>query len=217
MKVSHVLYKVKNLDASIIKFQNMGFKVEIGSKKKPHNALIYFSDGPYIELLNKAPVPFYINIILKLIGKGKVAERFRYWKDVNEGFFGVCLENYETNFNKEENILTKNGQNYFITNSSRTDYLNRTLKWKLLFPYELKLPFLMTYFNIDPKPKNFIHPNGVKKIKSISLGTDQNLIPIINELCDDTILELFIGKGIKRLTYEKVKTDDNNVFDFHSY
>ena len=114
MKVSHVLYKVKNLDASIIKFQNMGFKVEIGSKKNPHNALIYFSDGPYIELLNKAPVPFYINIILKLIGKGKVAERFRYWKDVNEGFFGVCLENYETNFNKEENILTKNGQNYFI-------------------------------------------------------------------------------------------------------
>ena len=50
MKVSHVLYKVINLQDSVTKFQNMGFKVEFGSKNKPHNALIYFSEGPYIEL-----------------------------------------------------------------------------------------------------------------------------------------------------------------------
>ena len=87
MKVSHVLYKANDLESAIIKFQNMGFKVEYGSKNKPHNALIYFSEGPYIELLSKAPVPFYIHLILRLLDQGKVAERFIHWKNVKEGFF----------------------------------------------------------------------------------------------------------------------------------
>jgi hypothetical protein len=203
MKVSHVLYKTSHLGDCVIKFRNKGFKVDFGSKKRPHNALIYFSDGPYIELLEKAPVNFYINLILRLLGKGKVVERFKYWKNINEGFFGLCLENYSSDFKEEEKILIKNEQNYFITKSYRIDPLNRILKWKLLFPYELKLPFLMTYFDVDPKPKNFIHPNGIKKIKSISFGTDQNLIPIVKELCDDKILELSVGNGVQSVTYEK--------------
>jgi hypothetical protein len=202
MKVSHVLYKTNNLEECVVKFKNMGFEVEFGSKTNPHNALIYFSEGPYIEILKKAPVPFYINLLLRVVGKGKVADRFKYWKTVEEGFFGLCLENYETDFKEEEKILIKNQQNYFITKSSRTDNLNRILKWKLLFPYELKLPFLMTYFNFDPKPKNFVHPNGIKRIKRISFGTDKKHISIIEELCDDKILELFIGNGVQEVSYE---------------
>ena len=202
MKVSHVLYKTNNLEECVVKFKNMGFEVEFGSKTNPHNALIYFSEGPYIEILKKAPIPFYINLLLRVVGKGKVADRFKYWKTVEEGFFGLCLENYETDFKEEEKILIKNQQNYFITKSSRTDNLNRILKWKLLFPYELKLPFLMTYFNFDPKPKNFVHPNGIKRIKRISFGTDKKHISIIEELCDDKILELFIGNGVQEVSYE---------------
>ena len=202
MKVSHVLYKTNNLEECVVNFKNMGFEVEFGSKTNPHNALIYFSEGPYIELLKKPPVPFYINLLLRVVNKGKVADRFKYWKTVEEGFFGLCLENYETDFKEEEKILIKNQQNYFITKSSRTDNLNRVLKWKLLFPYELKLPFLMTYFNIDPKPKNFVHPNGIKRIKRISFGTDKKHISIIEELCDDKILELFIGNGVQEVSYK---------------
>lgn len=209
MKVSHVLYKVSNLEDAVIEFRNAGFKVEYGSKNNPHNALIYFSDGPYIELLNKAPLPFYANWFLRLSERGKVVDRLNHWGSEETGFFGMCLENSETNFNVEEKILIRNKQQYFITDSSRTDPANNTLKWKLLFPYELNLPFLMTPFNIDPKPKDFIHPNGVQKIKSISFGTDKNLIPIVKELCDDEILELFVGKGVQSVSYEKVKTDGN--------
>ena len=48
----------------------------------------------------------------------------------------------------------------------------------------------MTYFNIDPKPIKFVHPNGIKNIKKINLGVTTDLISIINELCDDSILNL---------------------------
>jgi len=71
-----------------------------------------------------------------------------------------------------------------------------------LFPDNLQIPFLMTYFNIDPKPKKgFVHPNGIYRIKSISFGTNETLIPIIKELCDDTTLKLFLGNGVKNLEY----------------
>jgi len=204
MKVSHVLYKVNNLKNSVNKFRKKGFKVEYGSKNRPQNALIYFSEGPYIELLNKAPISTFIKLILRLWGKGKVVDRFERWEKEKEGFFEICFENYETDFRREENILKEYGITYFKTKSKRIDPLNRVLKWKLLFPYNLRLPFLMTYFNTDPKPKNFIHPNGIKKIRHISFGTDENLIPVIRELCKDEILELIVGNGIQKLIYEKV-------------
>ena len=106
---------------------------------------------------------------------------------------------------KENTYLTftKYKQGYFVTKSKRLDPSNRLLKWKLLFPEERRIPFLMTYFNIDPKQKKNNHPNGIKKIKSISYGTNAGFIPIVNELCDDNILNLFIGDGVSNIEYEK--------------
>ena len=202
MKVSHVLYKTNNLEASFKEFEKLGYKVVNGSKKKPHNALIYFSEGPYIELLEKAPVSSFLKVILRLLGKGKVVDRFNSWENSTEGFFEICLETNTTNFKKEEKILAKFEEGYFITNSKRIDVSNRVLKWKLLFPNQIKIPFLMTQFNINPKPKNFVHPNKIKRIKQISYSTEASIIPVINELCNDDILQLFIGKRDCKVTYE---------------
>ena len=202
MKVSHVLYKTNNLEASFKEFEKLGYKVVYGSRKKPHNALIYFSEGPYIELLEKAPVSSFLKVILRLLGKGKVVDRFNSWENSTEGFFEICLENNTTNFKKEEKILAKFKEGYFITNSKRIDVSNRVLKWKLLFPNQIKIPFLMTQFNINPKPKNFVHPNKIKRIKQISYSTEASIIPVINELCNDDILQLFIGKRDCKVTYE---------------
>ena len=202
MKVSHVLYKTNNLEASFKEFEKLGYKVVNGSRKKPHNALIYFSEGPYIELLEKAPVSSFLKVILRLLGKGKVVDRFNSWENSTEGFFEICLETNTTNFKKEEKILAKFEEGYFITNSKRIDVSNRVLKWKLLFPNQTKIPFLMTQFNINPKPKNFVHPNKIKRIKQISYSTEASIIPVINELCNDDILQLFIGKRDCKVTYE---------------
>ena len=202
MKVSHVLYKTNNLEASFKEFEKLGYKVVNGSRKKPHNALIYFSEGPYIELLEKAPVSSFLKVILRLLGKGKVVDRFNSWENSTKGFFEICLETNTTNFKKEEKILAKFEEGYFITNSKRIDVSNRVLKWKLLFPNQIKIPFLMTQFNINPKPKNFVHPNKIKRIKQISYSTEASIIPVINELCNDDILQLFIGKRDCKVTYE---------------
>lgn len=203
MRISHVIYKVDNLRSGFEHFKNKGFEIEYGSKRNPQNALIYFSQGPYIEVLEKVNLPLYAKLYLKLIGKHKVVERLERWNKEEEGFIELCLENYDTDFRKEEEILKKYKQGYFVTKSKRLDPSNRLLKWKLLFTEELRIPFLMTYFTIDPKPKKNNHPNGIKKIKSISYGTNAEFIPIVNELCDDNTLDLFIGDGVSNLEYEK--------------
>ncbi len=203
MKLSHILYKSNNLSKSVKKFQNEGFKVEYGSKHNSKNALIYFSEGPYIEILEKAPISKFLMMILRLIGKTHLVKRFRSWENAHEGYFDLCLENYENDFNKEIEILNKYKENYFIAQSSRLDPSNRLLKWKLLFPNNLKLPFFMTCFNIDPKPKNFIHPNGIKRINKVSYSIDNSLISLFKKLCDHKIIQLMDQKGEIHVSFKK--------------
>ena len=204
MKLSHIIYRGKTLEGAVDKFTKLGFNVEYGSKKNPHNALIYFSEGPYIELLAEAPLSFMSKLILRFIAKGRVLKRLQSWAEGPEGFFEICLENYKKDFKEERKIMDKYKQAYFITKSERLDPKDRLLKWKLLFPHDLDLPFFMTYFfDIDVKADGFVHPNGVKGIKQVSYGVDATMIPMLQELCDDPLLDWFEGKGFGSLEYEK--------------
>lgn len=202
MNLSHVVYKVNDLEDGVNVFRSQGFTVEYGSKFKPHNALIYFSEGPYIEILKSAPLPFYLSMLLRIIGKRKVVERLIGWEKSEEGFVDLCLETYEEGFIKEEEILKSYGKKYFITKSKRIDVRNRSLKWRLLFPFDLALPFFMTYFSVDPKPKEYIHPNGIKKIKSITFGIIPELREVLDTLCDDDGLQVVKGNGVLSVEYE---------------
>jgi hypothetical protein len=64
----------------------------------------------------------------------------------------------------------------------------------------------MTFFNINPKPINFVHPNGILEIESVSFGTDANLMELINELCNDKVLKVYEGQGIKDVLFKKQST-----------
>jgi hypothetical protein len=201
--LSHVLYKVSNLNKSVNEFIKKGFHVEFGSKNRPHNALIYFSDGPYIELIKAPPVSKFSKMLLKLIGKQKLVDRFNNWENSKPGYFEICLETYSNNFKNEIKILNRCDQKYFITSSKRLDPKNRLLKWKLLFPMEVNLPFFMTYFNIDPKPKNFIHPNGISKIKKVVYSLDKKFMSLLEDLCEDELLFFKEGSGELQVIFDK--------------
>lgn len=202
MKVSHILYKVENLDKAVEQYRQDGFVVEYGVKNNPYNALVYFSEGPYLELFCNSNMPKWVKLLLKLVGKAKMVTRMNTWEKAKDGLIAVCLENNKDNLEEEKAILKQHQQRFFAINNKRLDTQERLLRYKVLFPDEMHIPFLMTCFNIDPKPKNFVHPNGVKSITSISFGTQKSLMPIIEELCDDPILKLYEGSEVKDLEYE---------------
>ena len=95
MKLGHILYKVNDLDLAVKDFSAKGFNVEYGSKENPHNALIYFSSGPYIELIQKPPVSRLSKFLLKIIGKKSLLDRFNYWEKSKEGYFEDLFRNKE--------------------------------------------------------------------------------------------------------------------------
>ena len=201
MKTSHMIYKVDNLDSAVAEYRNKGFEVEYGKLKNPINALIFFSEGPYIELLDGTRMPSFFKKLFRLLGKGKMVDRLDYWDAHPGGWCALALETYASTPEKEIAILKKHNIGYFHTKNRRDDTKGRSLRFQTVGPYELALPFFMTYFNLDPKPKNFIHPNGVKSIGHITFGTRKDLFPIMAELCNDDILELCEGDGIQRVEF----------------
>lgn len=63
MKLSHVILKVDRLDEAVREYREKGFAVEYGKTKNPYNALVYFSEGPYLELLAGTGLPDFVKKI----------------------------------------------------------------------------------------------------------------------------------------------------------
>jgi len=207
MKLGHIIYKVDDLDEAVKEYTKKGFTVEYGKKKKPYNALIYFAEGPYFELLENTGMPSFVKKIFRFFGKHALIDRLDTWDNSKEGLIGLALENDRLDLDIEQSILDKANLKYFKGRSGRTDTKDRKLRFMGIVPDDMQIPFFganLHSINVRP-PKDYIHPNGVKKIKSISFGTKEEFIPIINQLCDDEGLKLFIGEGVKDLEFEYIK------------
>lgn len=196
MKLSHVILKVEQLDKAVQEYREKGFAVEYGREKNPINALIYFSKGPYIELLDGSRMPSAAKAIMRLLGKGALIDRLQLLDTCGLGYCELAFENYETDLNREIAILQKYGIKSCGMPSHRIDTHGRDLRFRIASPAALDVPFLMTYFSVDPKPVNLVHPNGTTEISKVVYGTDLARFPLIKELCDDERLELKEGYGI---------------------
>lgn len=207
MRSGHIIYKINNLQLAVKEWRNKGFEVEYGRNKNPINALIYFSEGPYIELLQNTGMPKIVKLLGKLFGKNKKMERFDYWDTCEEGLCGFCIEKDFGSLDEEVEFLKKNGINGVLFNNlKRKDTKNRVLQYKCFFPEGIDFPFLMSYFSIDPKPVNFVHPNGVRKIKKIVFKIDEKNANILKQLMNDDVLEIIADdkeKGIAHIEYDK--------------
>ena len=203
MKLSHILYKVDNLEKEVKKWQEDGFIVEYGKKHNPYNALIYFKEGPFIELFTFNGLPKFINTILILLGRRKFVEKMEFWANHPEGLLSIVLENYDDNLDKELAILKEHDLTAVLSNKVRIDTKNRKLKFKVAFVNDINFPDLMTYFSLCPKPKINIHPNNILGVESIAIGLDSKQKEIFNLICDDEKIKVFEGKGIKDLKWLK--------------
>lgn len=93
MKLGHVIYKVDDLHQAVQEYEAKGFSVEYGKIKNPYNALVYFSQGPYLELLASTGMPRFAKKVLRLLGKRGFVDRLDAWDRADEGYIGLCLEN----------------------------------------------------------------------------------------------------------------------------
>ncbi len=188
MRSGHVIYKVANLDEAVKEWRGKGFVVEYGKKKNPINALIYFSEGPYIELLESTGMPKALFKIAKIFDK---FSRFRYLETCKTGWCDFCIEKDFADLSKEIEYLNSHGiEGFYLKKGRRKDIHDRILKYKCFFPNDLEFPFLMSYFDKDPKPQNFVHPNGKKKITLIRYYISDTYYDTLKKLVDAEELEI---------------------------
>ncbi len=206
MRLGHVIYVVKDLDASVKEWRDKGFTVEYGRTKKPINALIYFSEGPYIELLKDGGMSAMARKIMRLMGKGEFMDRFDYWANAPEGWTSLCIEKDPGGLEEEIAYLDSVGiKGTYMQNLKRVDTQSRELKYKCYFTHDYNMPFLMSYFNIDPKPENYTHPNGIKGISKVVYRTDKKNADALRHLVQDEILQVLDGKNTSIEAVEYLK------------
>ncbi len=198
MRASHIVYNVSNLDDAVKEWEEKGFHVEYAQKSHKHNALVLFSEGPFIELLEMKSIGFFTLFLASIVMGKEMADGMKKLKPIfgnlekDTGLFSIEKDN--GGLEEQIAVLEKHGiRGKYVKNVKRTDPKGNKMRWKLFFPYNVDLPFLMSYYNIDPKPKNFVHPNGVKGIKSLKLVTSKEAIEVLQELVDDPIIEFVEG------------------------
>ncbi len=197
MRAGHIIYAVDDLEEAMAEWRRKGFDIQYARKSKKVNALIYFSEGPFIELIAVSTLPKLALKAFSLFGAKGMVDRIKLSETVDRDSAMLCIEKDEDDLDDEVALLGRHGKKgNYLKRNTRKDPQGRVLKWKLFLPFDLKLPFLMSYYNIDPKPTNFVHPNGATRIKKLRLVTNREAIDLLEKLIGDETIELVEGDKI---------------------
>lgn len=200
MKLSHILYKVEDLEKAVKEFTEMGFTVVYGSNpKKATNAMIWFEEGPFIELFTLSMSSFLMGIItfvLKLMGKKSLLKRVILYQTSPTGFCDTSIETEERDLSTYTDFMEDKGFPCDTTKVKRTNIKGEKLIWQISAPPRIDIPFLMSAYNIEQRPDSIVHKNGAKCISKVILGTDKGNFSILKELTDDTRIEIKEGSGL---------------------
>nr|WP_243896378.1 VOC family protein [Actinomyces bowdenii] len=201
--MGHVIHKVRDLDRAVADFEARGFAVEYGRAKKPCNALIYFSHGPYLELLARTGMPPLLGRLLSLGPRGGAARRFLSWDRGPEGLCGLCLEGDDRELREAMALLGGKG---LRIRTKRVDTHARELRYEAFFPQDVDLPFLMSHFSTDPRPQGFTHPNGISAITRVAYPLPASKRDTVLRLSDDPGLELVEPGGAFTIAFDDGST-----------
>lgn len=204
MMLGHVIFKVNDLTAAVGTLRARGLTVEYGTVRKPHNALVYFSEGPYLELLERTGVPSLVKRLVSRTGLEPRFRRFVQWDEMDPGWCGLCLEGSEQELRDGASAFGNDG---WMRRLRRVDTHGRTLRYTAFFPTDPDLPFLMSHFSTDPRPRGYTHPNGARRITRVDLPLVERHHGLVQELCPDPALHLIPPGCPMRVLFDNVPQD----------
>ncbi len=132
--------------------------------------------------------------------------KYGHWANAPEGWTSLCIEKDPGDLDEEIAYLNSLGiKGSYMKYLKRVDTFNRELRYKCFFTYDYNMPFLMSYFNIDPKPKNYVHPNGVKAISKVVYKTVKKNAEALEHLVNDDTLKVIEANENKIVSVEYLK------------
>jgi catechol 2,3-dioxygenase-like lactoylglutathione lyase family enzyme len=198
LRLSHVLIRVDDLAAAVDDYRNRGFTVAWGSDPAhAHNALIWFEEGPFLELL----LPPEAGRALPADVAPPAAERFGAWRDHPPGVCDYALETDDERLDGVVSDLRAAG-----VACTEPGEFGRTLpdgtrvSWWLSFPHDLDLPFVMSAYQPPQRPPVVTHANGARAVGRVEVHVD-------DPTAHRAMLEALLGPDIRRIDV-RVRTDD---------
>lgn len=192
MKVSHVLYKVDDLNKTVEEFRKKGFTVEYGKRDKPYNALIYFEQGPYIELIQNMNMPKWVQVPLRLFGHKGFVDSMISQNRAEEGYIRLAFDAPLSEFQTIQQQLKVQNYPSIVAPVKRKDFYQNQLKCKCIFPYESKLPFIKSPFETERELVHQ-HQNQVNGIKKITYSVTPDQFNIVKSMNTDPIVSITEG------------------------
>ena len=169
LRCSHLLCTVHDLGQAVKDFRDLGFTVEWGSDpRRAHNALIWFPEGPFIELAHFPPS-------VGASADGALGERLARWVAPGEGWRDVALETDATDLAGARTWLEAAGVDVSpVMDGMRVRPDGEEVRYQYLMPHSARLPFVVSAYDPPQRPEAVTHPNGASRISrvhvTVSLG-----------------------------------------------
>ena len=192
--VGHIIYKADDLENSINYFRSRGFDVEPGQQKNAASALIYFCEGPYLEIRERADVPPFFRQLLHLTGTGKFVDSYDRFATMSQGYSRVVLEAQRKEFDHIKEIFDSHQTKSLTIPFSRKDPAGRRLACWCLSPDDWAIPLFVTPFAIDTH-RSTPHPNGITHITDIDFAASEKTLSICKHVGVDGGLTCRSGTG----------------------
>lgn len=178
-RLDHILIRVANLEDVIADFKAMGFVVDYGTKpKKAYNAMVFFEDETFIELVDTSKIPVFVRFFAK-IGILSFINPFYNRIGTYSVSSAVFLDFacYSDAILNDFYRIRKNFSVSKILSLNRVNTLGEKLSWQLFAPKSLKLPFIMSdYFPYKYVDKALTqHFNNTKGIAEIEIEFSENI------------------------------------------
>ena len=167
---SHVLVRVQDLARSVAEYEAAGFTVQWGSDPEAaHNALIHFREGPFIELFDPVPADADPDEF-----RARMPPRVGAWVDAR-GLCDHALEGYRSMEAILDGLAARGIETTPAFEAERTGADGVTLRWSLMLPPRLDLPFVMSPY--EPAPAipagDRRHANGLLRLASLEIESAQ--------------------------------------------
>ncbi|DAB36128.1 MAG TPA: hypothetical protein CFH80_06515 [Sulfurospirillum cavolei] len=191
MHLDHILIRVDSLDEAINDFEKAGFRVCPGrAGKKQYNALIYFKEGPYLELLAPSTFPWFLSFlhvthlsfILGYFG-ARVAHFIGAKKRILDWAIGVGdARAYRAK-------LASKGDFSRVIAMSKVNCENDLVSWELFAPKCFELPFLISDYtpHVVPHPLFCEHPNGISSIQRLCYRWEEPHVKEMTLIAGETL------------------------------
>lgn len=174
LRFSHVLIRVDDLHAAVADYVALGFQCVWGSAVgRAHNVLIYFQDGPFLELFRPPVVSGAAGVAMAALMGRPTARRMRRWAEAPQGPVEFALESDDGDLKAVRTAAQAAGSplgRAFSAGRTRPDGVRLT--WQMAAPPALDLPFVMgAYSPPDSQPPEVRrHENGARRLAGLELA-----------------------------------------------